>query len=214
MATGTNGQLLSLSGRRNLIGEKLGGLEEGAYADLLLVDRNPLENIDLITNPDQNLRVIIEDEGFLKNTIGHKESHLCVATPGSLQVLQFTRENARTRGTHVMPVDVSLKILPSFMNSASRLFSGHALRRVGHEIDLAASDTLPLNDTTPSFAPLEQKKETLRIGHCPKTNDHGCAPHNSETDRNPKHYREDGNAAARALRWSHSASASAASPGP
>ncbi|RKT13900.1 imidazolonepropionase-like amidohydrolase [Paraburkholderia sp. RAU2J] len=69
MATGTNGQLLALSGKRNPYPRKLGVLEEGAYADLLLVDGNPLENIDLIANPDQNLRAIMKDGKFYKNTI-------------------------------------------------------------------------------------------------------------------------------------------------
>lgn len=69
MATGTNGQLLARSGKRNPYPRKLGVLEEGAYADLLLVDGNPLENIDLIANPDQNLRVIMKDGKFYKNSI-------------------------------------------------------------------------------------------------------------------------------------------------
>jgi imidazolonepropionase-like amidohydrolase len=69
MATSTNGQLLALSGKRNPYPRKLGVLEEGAYADLLLVDGNPLENIDLIANPDQNLRVIMKDGKFYKNAI-------------------------------------------------------------------------------------------------------------------------------------------------
>ena len=40
-----------LSGPRNPYPGKLGVIEEGAYADLLLVDGNPLENIDLIGDP-------------------------------------------------------------------------------------------------------------------------------------------------------------------
>jgi imidazolonepropionase-like amidohydrolase len=69
MATGANGQLLALCGERNSYPKKLGVLEEGAYADLLLVDGNPLDNIDLIANPDQNLRVIMKDGKFYKNSI-------------------------------------------------------------------------------------------------------------------------------------------------
>lgn len=45
MATGTNAELLSMSGRRNPYPGKLGVVEQGALADLLLVDGNPLENI-------------------------------------------------------------------------------------------------------------------------------------------------------------------------
>jgi imidazolonepropionase-like amidohydrolase len=69
MATGTNGQLLTLSGHRNPYPRKLGVLEEGAYADLLLVDGNPLENLDLIASPEQNLRVVMKDGKFYKNTL-------------------------------------------------------------------------------------------------------------------------------------------------
>jgi imidazolonepropionase-like amidohydrolase len=38
---------------------KLGVVEEGALADLLLVDGNPIENIKLIEDPAKNLLVII-----------------------------------------------------------------------------------------------------------------------------------------------------------
>ncbi|MGF6934475.1 imidazolonepropionase-like amidohydrolase [Paraburkholderia sp. UCT70] len=69
IATGTNGQLLALSGHRNPYPRKLGVLEEGAYADLLLVDGNPLENLDLIANPEQNLRIVMKDGKFYKNTL-------------------------------------------------------------------------------------------------------------------------------------------------
>jgi imidazolonepropionase-like amidohydrolase len=69
MATATNGQLLALSGHRNPYPRKLGVLEEGAYADLLLVDGNPLDNLDLIANPEQNLRIVMKDGKFYKNTL-------------------------------------------------------------------------------------------------------------------------------------------------
>lgn len=42
MATGDNAQLLALSGKRSPYAGKLGVVEEGALADLLLVDGNPL----------------------------------------------------------------------------------------------------------------------------------------------------------------------------
>ena len=42
MATSTNAELLTLSGKRNPYPGKLGVVEPGAYADLLLVDGNPL----------------------------------------------------------------------------------------------------------------------------------------------------------------------------
>ena len=54
MATGTNAELLALSGKRNPYPGKLGVVEQGALADLLIVDGNPLENINLIADPAKN----------------------------------------------------------------------------------------------------------------------------------------------------------------
>jgi len=45
MAAGDNGRLLALSGPRNPYPAQLGVIEEGAYADLLIVDGNPVENM-------------------------------------------------------------------------------------------------------------------------------------------------------------------------
>ena len=69
MATGTNAELLALSGKRNPYPGKLGVVEEGALADLLLVDGNPLENIDLIADPANNFKVIMKDGAIYKNTL-------------------------------------------------------------------------------------------------------------------------------------------------
>jgi imidazolonepropionase-like amidohydrolase len=68
MATGTNAELLALSGKRNPYPGKLGVVQEGALADLLLVNGNPLENIGLIADPGTNLVVIMKDGKFYKNT--------------------------------------------------------------------------------------------------------------------------------------------------
>ena len=54
MATADNAELLALSGPRSPYPGKLGSVSEGALADLLLVDGNPLQNISLIENPRQN----------------------------------------------------------------------------------------------------------------------------------------------------------------
>ena len=61
MATGTNAQLLALSGLRSPYAGKLGVVEEGALADLLLVDGNPIEHIELVANPARNFLVIMKD---------------------------------------------------------------------------------------------------------------------------------------------------------
>ena len=70
MATSTNGELLQLTGLRNPYPGRLGIVDEGALADLLLVEGNPLENIDLIADPESNFRVIMKDGRVYKNTLG------------------------------------------------------------------------------------------------------------------------------------------------
>jgi imidazolonepropionase-like amidohydrolase len=69
MATSENGQLLALSGERNPYPHKLGVLEEGAYADLLVVGGDPLQDISLLANPDQNLKLIMKDGRVYKDTM-------------------------------------------------------------------------------------------------------------------------------------------------
>ena len=69
MATGDNGQLLALSGLRSPYPGKLGVVEEGALADLLLVEGNPVENIDLISDPARNFVVIMKDGKIFKNSL-------------------------------------------------------------------------------------------------------------------------------------------------
>jgi len=69
MATHDNAQLLKLCGPRDPYPEgDLGIVKEGAYADLVLVDGNPLENIDLVADPAQNFVVIMKDGKIYKNT--------------------------------------------------------------------------------------------------------------------------------------------------
>jgi len=69
MATSTNAELLALSGPRNPYPGKLGVVEEGALADLLLVNGNPLENIKLIEDPAKNFLVIMKDGKVYKNLL-------------------------------------------------------------------------------------------------------------------------------------------------
>ena len=68
MATRTNAELLEMCGKRNPYPGKLGVVEEGALADLLLVDGNPIENIELIADPATNFVVIMKDGKIRKNT--------------------------------------------------------------------------------------------------------------------------------------------------
>ncbi len=71
MATADNGELMTLSGFINPYPGKLGVVEAGALADLLLVDGNPLENIQLVADPDKNFLIIMKDGTIYKNTLPH-----------------------------------------------------------------------------------------------------------------------------------------------
>ena len=67
-ATSKAGELVALSGPRNPYG-KLGVIEPGAVADILIVDGNPLTDIAVLTKPEQNLRVIMQGGRLHKNTL-------------------------------------------------------------------------------------------------------------------------------------------------
>ena len=69
MATGSNSELLALSGPRNPYPGKLGVVEEGALADLLLVDGDPIADIRLIEQPGKNFVIIMKDGRIYKNTL-------------------------------------------------------------------------------------------------------------------------------------------------
>jgi imidazolonepropionase-like amidohydrolase len=69
MATADNAELLALSGLRSPYPGRLGVVEEGALADLLLVDGDPIENIRLIEDPAKNLLVIMKDGAVYKNLV-------------------------------------------------------------------------------------------------------------------------------------------------
>lgn len=69
MATSANGELLALSGARNPYPGKLGVVEEGALADLLLVDGNPLQDIGLVADPANKFLVIMKDGIIYKNIV-------------------------------------------------------------------------------------------------------------------------------------------------
>ncbi len=68
-ATANNAELLSWSGPRNPYPGKLGVIEEGAYADLLLIDGDPLRNLKLFNEPEKNLVLIMKDGKIYKNTV-------------------------------------------------------------------------------------------------------------------------------------------------
>jgi imidazolonepropionase-like amidohydrolase len=67
--TAANGELLALSGLRNPYPGKLGVIEQGAFADLLVVNGNPLEDITLIAKPETGFAIIMKDGTIYKNTL-------------------------------------------------------------------------------------------------------------------------------------------------
>lgn len=69
MATSGNAELLGLSGPRNPYTGKLGVVEPGALADLLLVDGNPLDDIALLEDPEKNLVVVMKDGKIHKDSL-------------------------------------------------------------------------------------------------------------------------------------------------
>ena len=69
MATSINGELCAMSGPRNPYPGKLGVIAEGAFADMIIVDGDPLENIDLIAQPDESFRLIMKEGVIFKHSL-------------------------------------------------------------------------------------------------------------------------------------------------
>ena len=64
LATASNAQLLTLSGQRNPYPGQLGVVQKGALADLLLVDGDPMSNVELLEEPGGSLVIIMKDERY------------------------------------------------------------------------------------------------------------------------------------------------------
>ena len=80
--TSVPGELAQLTGKANPYPGKLGVIEEGAYADILLVEGNPLEDITVLGARSQvfdiedprgesieTIRLIMKDGKVFKNTL-------------------------------------------------------------------------------------------------------------------------------------------------
>ena len=61
-ATRINAELLNQGG-------SLGVIAPGAYADLLVVDGDPLSDLTVMTNPQRNLKLIMKGGVILKNEL-------------------------------------------------------------------------------------------------------------------------------------------------
>jgi imidazolonepropionase-like amidohydrolase len=70
IATSGNCELFAMSGARNPYKDaKLGVIQKDAWADMVLVDGDPLQNINLIEEFDRNFVVIIKNGTIYKNTL-------------------------------------------------------------------------------------------------------------------------------------------------
>jgi imidazolonepropionase-like amidohydrolase len=69
MATSGNAELLKMSGLRNPYPKALGVIEEGAYADILIIDGNPLQDLKLVEDPNKNFLLIMKDGVVYKNIL-------------------------------------------------------------------------------------------------------------------------------------------------
>jgi imidazolonepropionase-like amidohydrolase len=69
LVTHDNGELLALSGPRNPYPGKLGVIEAGALADMLLVDGDPIGNLAVLGDPGRNFVVIVKDGTVYKNSL-------------------------------------------------------------------------------------------------------------------------------------------------
>ncbi|MFD0931255.1 amidohydrolase family protein [Psychroflexus salinarum] len=69
MATADNADLLAMSGKRSPYTGKIGVIEEGALADILIVDGNPLKDLELLNNAEENLVLIMKNGKIFKNKL-------------------------------------------------------------------------------------------------------------------------------------------------
>lgn len=69
MLTSGNANLVALSGMRNPYPAKLGRIEAGCYADLLIVDGDPIKDISLIADPDRTFMLVMKDGRIHKNIL-------------------------------------------------------------------------------------------------------------------------------------------------
>jgi imidazolonepropionase-like amidohydrolase len=70
MATSTAGKWLMATGPKNPYKEaQLGTLVEGSYADIILVDGDPLESVEILADFDSNIDYVMKDGITYKNTL-------------------------------------------------------------------------------------------------------------------------------------------------
>ena len=64
------GRWLAKSGSKNPYrGGPISVIEVGAYADMILVEGNPLEDVAVLADYDKNIKVVIKDGDIFKNAL-------------------------------------------------------------------------------------------------------------------------------------------------
>jgi imidazolonepropionase-like amidohydrolase len=72
IATSGNCELFAMSGNRNPYKDaKLGVLQQGAWADMLLMNGDPTQDINVLRDYERNFAVIIKDGRIWKNTVSN-----------------------------------------------------------------------------------------------------------------------------------------------
>jgi imidazolonepropionase-like amidohydrolase len=61
--------LVERCGTRNPYTGKLGVIREGALADLLLLNGNPLEDLSVLAKSEEGIALIMKDGKVFKNTV-------------------------------------------------------------------------------------------------------------------------------------------------
>ncbi|MFE3289217.1 amidohydrolase family protein [Rhodococcus sp. NPDC059234] len=70
MLTSGNAELFRLAGERDPYRQApFGEIKKGAWADVLLVDGNPLDDLSLLSDPAKHLSVIVKNGQVVKNTL-------------------------------------------------------------------------------------------------------------------------------------------------
>ena len=61
-ATLVNAEILQMKG-------KIGTIKENAFADLIILNDNPLKNINVFSDPNKNVKFILKDGEIVKNLL-------------------------------------------------------------------------------------------------------------------------------------------------
>lgn len=69
MVTSNNADILAMSGKRSPYAGRLGVVEEGALADLILIDGNPLKNLEVFKNSKETLLLIMKNGKLVKHNL-------------------------------------------------------------------------------------------------------------------------------------------------